>query len=156
MRVCDSKLSITWKSANTPAEIIKAVPCFTKPVPATTLMPTYPTQGAPGSPTFGVPTADPMTTETFPPPQGTDSPPGSGSGSSLPWPTSYPHWLTTVNYEDMFTQVEDVLIWGGGDRLDQDRAVFSLRDYLPGFGYLAALSKTLQITSSHLMLISSP
>jgi len=116
VRVCDSKLSITWKSANTPAEIIKAVPCFTKPVPATTLMPTYPTGGAPESPTFGVPTANPMTAETFPPPQGTDSPPGPGSGSSLPWPTSYPHWLTTVNYEDMFTEVEDVLIWGGGDR----------------------------------------
>ena len=43
-----------------------------------------------------------------------------GSGSDLPWPSSYPHWLakTKVDYKDMFTETEDVLIWGGSDRLD--------------------------------------
>merc|ERR1711872_1204916 len=42
--------------------------------------------------------------------------PGYGSGSFMPWPTAYPHYLTTVNYQDMFSETDGVLIFGGSDR----------------------------------------
>ena len=52
----------------------------------------------------------------------TSDPSDLGTGSSMPWPTSYPHYLTTVDYQDMFTETEGVLIWGGSDRLYHDQS----------------------------------
>ena len=49
---------------------------------------------------------------------------GYGSESSLPWPTTYPQWLTITNHEDMFTEVDgDVLVYGKSDRLSKSRLV---------------------------------
>ena len=73
------------------------------------------------STSIGSTTVNPMKTFSFTPLSEPDSPHGYGSGfgsgygSFLPWPTSYPHWLSAVNYEDIFSEVEDVLIWGSGD-----------------------------------------
>jgi hypothetical protein len=55
-----------------------------------------------------------------------DSPLGSGfgSGSSLPWPTSYPQWLTTADQEDMFSEVDGVLFFGKSDSFILSRLVY--------------------------------
>jgi len=117
LRVCTSNLSITWTSQNTTEIITKDVPCFTKPTQRTISLPTFPGE-------VGSTTASPlgaMSWKIKPPKLDLDSSldlSALGSGSDLPWPSSYPHWLakTKVDYKDMFTETEDVLIWGGSDR----------------------------------------
>jgi len=126
VRVCDSKLVINWSSSNTTEMVSKEVPCFSMPVPPTTMLPTYPTtQGGntEQGPTTNSPQSGSGSSTSGPPVQGYGSmlpidsfPSDYGSGSFLPWPTSYPQWLTTVNHQDMFTEAEGVLIYGGGDR----------------------------------------
>ena len=67
------------------------------------LMPNFPM-----STSIGSTTVNPMKTFSFSPLPEPDSPLGYGSGfgsvcaSFLPWPTSYPQWLSAVNYEDIF------------------------------------------------------
>ena len=134
--VCDSKLSITYNSPNKTQQITKDVPCFTKPVPPPTMMPTYPPAG--GSGDQDTPTAAPSGLDSGSSFPLTSAPSDVGSGSSMPWPTSYPHYLTTVNYQDMFTETENVLIWGGSDRYDHDHSSQSLSTTIPGTGLLAA------------------
>jgi len=129
--VCDSKLSLTYNSPNKTQQITKDAPCFTKPEPPPTIMPTFPRQQGEGSgntatPVTGdipepVPGSGLLTTSSSLVDSGssfsvTSDPSGLGSGTTLPWPTSYPQYLTTINYQDMFTETEGVLIWGGSDR----------------------------------------
>ena len=77
----------------------------------------------------------------------TSDPSDLGTGSSMPWPTSYPHYLTTVDYQDMFTETEGVLIWGGSDRLYHDQSLTSLSTILPGSGLWAAWQSPPKISS---------
>ena len=125
--MCDSKLSLTYNSPNKTQQITKDAPCFTKPEPPPTMMPTFPTQQGEGSgntatpamssdPPPGLVTTSPSLVDSGSSFSLTPDPSGLGSESSLPWPTSHPQYLTTINYQDMFTETEGVLIWGGSDR----------------------------------------
>ena len=65
-----------------------------------------------GSLPSGFPTGFPQVPSPMPP---APSPIGglpSGFGS-MPWPTTYPQWLTTPNYNDMWSEEETLLIYGG-------------------------------------------
>jgi len=121
LQVCTSNLSLTWTSPDKAESITKDVPCFTKPTQRNIALPTFP--GEVGSPTFSP--LGPESWKIKPSKLALDSslsesddPSGLGSGSDLPWPSSYPTWLAKpkVDYKDMFTETEDVLIWGGSDR----------------------------------------
>jgi len=115
--VCESKLSLTYYSPNKTQQITKDVPCFTRPVPPPTMLPTFPRQGS-GNPTTTAMSFSPPASgfATASPSIMSVTPSGLGSGSSLPWPTTYPQYLTTVNHHDMFNETDGVLIWGGSDR----------------------------------------
>jgi len=116
--VCESKLSLTYNSPNKTQQITKDVPCFTRPVPPPTMLPTFPTGGGSGNPTTTAMSFSPPASEfaTASPSSLSVTSSGLGSGSSLPWPTTYPQYLTTVNHHDMFNETDGVLIWGGSDR----------------------------------------
>jgi len=102
VKVCQSKLTVSIES-----KPLKNVPCFDPQIPPTAPIPTFP--AFPGQSGITPPGFSPgMFT--------TDSPLGSGSGSSLPWPTSYPQWLTTADQQDMFSEVDGVLVFGQSDR----------------------------------------
>merc|ERR1712142_1135144 len=74
LELCDSKFSLTWMSPDKTQKVTKTVPCFTKPLPPPTVMPTYPTTGGSGNQPVSLPmSSDPVT----PSPSVMDS--GSGS-----------------------------------------------------------------------------
>ena len=148
--MCTSNLSLTWTSPDKAESITKDVPCFTKPTQRNIALPTFP--GEVGSPTFSP--LGPESWKIKPSKLALDSslsesddPSGLGSGSDLPWPSSYPTWLAKpkVDYKDMFTETEDVLIWGGSDRLDlRHLYYYSLfNNFFPGSGLLAARQDTM-------------
>ena len=112
VKVCDSKLTVSIES-----KPLKTVPCFDPQIPPTAPIPTFP--AFPGQSGITPPGFIPgmLTTDS---PLGS----GSGSGSSLPWPTSYPQWLTTADQEDMFSEVDGVLVFGKSDRFVLSRFVF--------------------------------
>ena len=115
MRVCDSKLAVSIDS-----KPLKTVPCFDPQIPPTAPVPTFPT--FPGQSGITPPGFAPGIMFTPDSPLGSGS--GSGSGSSLPWPTSYPQWLTTADQEDMFSEVDGVLVFGKSDRFVLSRLVY--------------------------------
>jgi len=135
VKVCKSNLTVSF--INGPLKIEKKVPCFAPKIAPTPTYPPYPGgygsgSGFPGSGGMGsgvmpsgFPTGFPGAPSGFPtgfPPVPSSMPPapspigGLPSGfptGSLPWPTTYPQWLTTPNYNDMWSEEEGVLIYGG-------------------------------------------
>lgn len=116
IRVCESNLTLSLHSKFVPTILVKTVPCFDAQIPPTTPNPTFPTYPYPGG--SGFPTFSPLA-GTFPPGSGSSGASGAGSSAASDsgvWPTSYPQWLSTTNSEELFSEVDGVLIWGNGDR----------------------------------------